>query len=529
MEHTPFTPEERAFLARYVSDPDGDVFALDRLPEVVKGALFARYSRYGGSLKRLIIDEFKQDLEDDASPAKAEALYGRVFTEYGDDSVAQVGAAHVGIENVSNLLTKRLEWGRLASYLEQSTRYIPFDTKVNGAYRYHRPKELAGTPLADVYVQELDMIFDLYSAAIPKVRAYVEQAYPPEKDVSPAVYNRVAQAKTLDLLRGLLPAATTSNLGMFASGQAYENLLLRLRADNLAESHDVAARLLTQLRHVIPSFLTRVDREDRGVRWSTYMAERRNDVRQLAHDLVGAHTIDTAPLVTLVDYTPKDPREADILLATAALYPHTDLSETQLTEIVAGFTDTQRRHVIDAYVGERENRRHRPGRGLERIWYRFDVLGDYGGFRDLQRHRMMTIEWQDLTTTHGYETPQELLEAGVQDVWHEALERSDALYQTLARENPTVAQYAVCFAYRVRYSMHMNARAAMQMLELRSTPQGHPQYRTVVQEMHRLIRDEAGHTAVADAMQHVDHSQVGLERLDAERAAEQRRQRNTAG
>ena len=524
-----FTADEREFLTRYVSDPDGDVFALDRLPEVVKGALFARYSRYGGSLKRLLLDEFADDLRTDDSPARAEALYGRVFTEYGDDSVAQVGAAHVAIENVSNLLTKRLEWGRLASYLEQSTRYIPFDTKNDGAYRYHRPKELAGGPHEATFIQEMDAIFGLYSDAIPAVRQFVEQAYPPEPDVSPGVYARVAQAKTLDLPRGLLPAATTSNLGMFASGQAYENMLLRLRADDLAESHDVAGRLLRELRQVIPSFLTRVDREDRGVRWSAYLAQRRSEVRDLAASYLPTLAIEPSPLVALVDYTPKDPREAEVVLATAALYPHVNISEQQLHQLVDGWPDEQRQAVITAYIGERDNRRHRPGRGLERIWYRFDVLGDYGGFRDLQRHRMMTIEWQPLTTVHGYETPEELEHAGVSGLWHEALERSDALYQRIAVDHPAVAQYAVCFAYRVRYSMQMNARAAMQMLELRSTPQGHPQYRAVVQQMHMLIRNQAGHVAIADAMQHVDHSSVALERLDAERAAEQRRQRNQGG
>lgn len=528
-DESAFTADEREFLAQYVSDPDGDVFALDRLPEVVKGALFARYSRYGGSLKRLLLDEFADDLRTDDSPARAEALYGRVFTEYGDDSVAQVGAAHVAIENVSNLLTKRLEWGRLASYLEQSTRYIPFDTKVNGAYRYHQPAELAGGPHAAIFNQELDAIFGLYSQALPAVRQFVEEAYPPEPDVSPGVYARVAQAKTLDLLRGLLPAATTSNLGMFASGQAYENMLLRLRADDLAESHEVAGRLLRELRRVIPSFLTRVDREDRGVRWSAYLAQRRSEVRDLAAAFVPSVAIDPSPLVTLVDYTPRDPRDAEVVLATAALYPHVNIAEQQLHTLVDRWPDAKRRAVIDAYVGQRDNRRHRPGRGLERIWYRFDVLGDYGGFRDLQRHRMMTIEWQPLTTVHGYETPEELEHAGVQDKWHEALERSDALYQRIVTDHPAAAQYAVCFAYRVRYSMQMNARAAMQMLELRSTPQGHPQYRAVVQQMHTLIRNEAGHVAIADAMQHVDHSSVALERLDAERAAEQRRQRNQAG
>jgi thymidylate synthase ThyX len=524
----PLTDDERAFLARFVSDPDGSIFALTELPEVVKGAMFARYSRYGGSLKRLFLDEFAADLDTDDPAARAERLYDRVFTEYGDDSVAQVGGAHVALEDVSNLLTKRIEWGRLAAYLEQSTRYIAYDGKRGGRYRYHRDADILAGPHAATYERELDAIFGTYAELVPVVLAWVRRRWPKDDDTSAFVYANATKAKALDLLRGLLPAATTSNVGMFASGQSYEGLLLRLRADELAESRDVADRLLAQLRRVIPSFLTRVDRPDRGGAWSAYLAARRVETRALAHELVTADPIQPADLVRLTDWAPRDPVDAEVALVTAALYPHVTVPETQLEAQVRTWPAERRADVLRAYVGERANRRHRPGRGFERVWYRFDVLGDYGGFRDLQRHRMLTIEWQDLTTLHGYETPPELEEAGVADRWHAALERSDALHQLLRADHPVQAQYAVCFAYRVRYVMQLNARAAMQMLELRSTPQGHPQYRRVVQEMHRLIGEVAGHRAVADAMVHVDHGAGELERLESERAAERRRQARAA-
>jgi len=525
---TGLTAAERDVLSRFVTDPDGDVFALTDLPEVVKGALFARYSRSGGSLKRLFLDEFADDLATDDPAARAAKLYDRIFSEYGDDSVAQLGGAHVALEDVSNLLTKRIEWGRLAAYLEQSTRYIPYDTKPGGRYRYHRDADIMAGPHAAAYERELDAIFDLYAGMVPEVMAWVRQRWPKDETTSTFVYNNATKAKALDLLRGLLPAATTSNVGMFASGQSYEGLLLRLQADELAESRQLATTLLAELRHVIPSFLTRVDRPDRGGAWSAYLGATRDETRALARELVTADAVQPAELVTLTDWSPRDPVDAEVALVTAALYPHVTVPETQLEAEVRTWHPARRAEVLRAYVGERTNRRHKPGRGFERVWYRFDVLGDYGGFRDLQRHRMLTIEWQDLTAAHGYETPSELADAGVVDRWHEALERSAALYDLLSTDHPVQAQYAVCFAYRLRYSMQVNARAAMQMLELRSTPQGHPQYRRVVQEMHRLIGDQAGHTAVADAMVHVDHGDNELERLESERAAEQRRQARSA-
>ncbi|MDP8930486.1 MAG: FAD-dependent thymidylate synthase, partial [Actinomycetota bacterium] len=327
----------------------------------------------------------------------------------------------------------------------------------------------------------------------------------------------------LDLLRGLLPAATTSNVGIFASGQAYEQLLLRLQGSELAEARDCGARLLTELRKIIPSFLTRVDRRDRGGVWSDYLAATRAATRDLAHELVTKVGPAFAPEVTLVDWSPRHPADAEIELVTGMLYPAVALPETQLRRVVADLPAEDRRRVVAAYVGERGNRRHRPGRAFERVWYRFDVLGDYGAFRDLQRHRMLTIEWQDLTTRHGHDTPPELSEAGFSGDWDEALARSAELYERLLPDHPIQAQYAVCFAYRVRYELQLNARSAMHMIELRSSPQGHPTYRRVVQRMHELIREQAGHRLVADAMTFVDHRASELERLPAERRAETRR------
>jgi thymidylate synthase ThyX len=509
-------------LARFLTDPDGDVFALTGLPEVVKGAVFARYSRSPASVKDLLVDEFAADLEDEGVSAKADALYARVFGDYGDDSVAQLGGAHVALEGVSNIATKRIEWGRLAAYLEQSTRYVAYDAKVDGRYRYHREATIMAGPHAARYEQVLDHLFDTYASSLPVVIDWVRASFPRDDATSERAWAAATRAKALDLLRGLLPAATTANVGMFASGQAYEALLLRLAADPLEEQRELGRRLLVELRKVIPSFVARVDRPDRGGAWSEYLATTRDDTRAIAQRHVIGPVAPADP-VTLVDWWPRDPRDAEVTLVVGALLPHVTVSEQQLTEQVRAWPAEQRAEVLRAYVGERHNRRHRPGRAFERVTYRFDVLGDYGGFRDLQRHRMCTIEWQDLTTVHGYDTPDELVAAGVADAWHGALAQADALHRDLLREHPAQAQYVVPFAFRIRYSVHINARAAMQMLELRSTPQGHPQYRAIVQAMHRAIAEVAGHTAVADAMVHVDHGSGDLERLASERALDARR------
>ena len=523
-----FTVEEQAVLRRYFTNLDRPVFALVNLPEVVKGALFARYSRSAKSLRRLFLDEFVDDLDMtgdltvDATMgvARAEQLYDRVFLEYGDDSVAQLGGVHLACEQASNLLTKVLEWGRLMAYLEQSTRYVAYDARLsNGRYRYYRDPAVSASSLGARYVGDMDRLFDTYAGLVPVMQEWFAGRYPKEAGDSDFVYRQSIRAKAFDALRGLLPAAALSNVGIYGTGQGYEMLLLRMRASALPEARAYAAMMLEELRKVIPSFLKRVDRPERGGAWSAYQEANRTAMAEVAARLLAGEAPEPRPMVTLVDF---DPEAEDKLLA-AMLYPYTSLPEDQVLSRVRSMSDDERRAVVRAYAGERSNRRQKPGRALERIGYRFDVLSDYGAFRDLQRHRMLTIEWQDLTTAHGYVRPEAVEEAGQAGVFDEAMERSAALYDALAGPFPSQAGYAVALAYRVRYVMQLNAREAMHMLELRTGPQGHPEYRRVCQEMHRLIADHAGHRAVADLMRFVDHGTYDLERLESERRAEARR------
>jgi thymidylate synthase ThyX len=307
---------------------------------------------------------------------------------------------------------------------------------------------------------------------------------------------------------------------MYASGQAYEQLLLRLQAHELAEARDLGRQLLAELRTVIAPFLERVDRPDRGQRWSGYLADTRSATREVADRLLADVTADPVePEVTLVDFDPD--AETDVLVGM--LYPHAHVSEYAVRDRVVRMTAEERIALVRAYAGDRGNRRHRPGRALERARYRFDICGDYGAFRDLQRHRMCTIDWQELSCRHGYELPAEVEACGLADPWRRAMERQEQLWSALRAEHPAVAQYAVGFAWRVRYTLQLNARAAMHLLELRTTPQGHASYRRVAQQMHRLIAEQAGHHAIAEMMRFVDHSAGDAGRLASERRTDERR------
>jgi len=366
----------------------------------------------------------------------------------------------------------------------------------------------------------MDRMFDTYTTLVTGVTDHVRATIPRNINDSDFIYRQATRAKGLDAVRGVLPASALSNVGVFGTGQAYESMLLRMRAHPLPEARHYADLMLVELRKVIPSFLKRVDLPDRGGRWSDYLAENHDKTSFLVDDLFGALEPDPVPEVSLVDFDP----DGELKLLAAICYSHSHLPESQLLKRVEGLSHQERVKLIAAYVGNRENRRHKPGRAFERIDYRFDVLGDYGAFRDLQRHRLLTIEWQRLSPEHGYVMPELVAEAGMDEIFEETMTRSSTLYEALRPDYPEQAAYAIAMAYRLRYVMQFNAREAIHLLELRSAPQGHPAYRRVVLEMHRLIAEQAGHRAVADAMTHITHAAPDLERLDSERKAESKRE-----
>ena len=514
-----FDALERERLRPHFTNLDRPVFGLMNLPDTIKGAMFARYSRYPGTLRRLFLDEFAEDIPA-ASPdydghegGRAAALYDRVFVGYGDDSVAQLGGAHVACEYVSNVLTKVLERPRLAAYLEQSTRYIAYDAKLPGSgFRYYRDKELGPG-----YEEAMDALFKTYADTLPLAERWAHSQFPRAQSETPAAHSRAVRAKALDLVRGLLPAASLSHVGIFATGQTYEQLILHLVGHPLPEARAYGRMILDAVKAVIPSFVQRVERPDRGGEWVTYLRKREAvaGARAARLGLRESELEHHGPRVALVRV---DGTEDDAL--AALLFESSTVDDGTLRQRIAGLHHHERAELFAALIGDRRNRRHRPGRGLELLRYRFEIVSDYGAFRDLQRHRMLTIQWQALSPHNGAEVPEELDEMGAGDAFRRALARSEQAYHDLvSRGFGPAATYALCLAFRIRYVLDMNAREAMHVIELRSGREGHPSYRAIALEMHRHI--SAVHPLVANAMSYVDSSsEPRLERIISELRAD---------
>lgn len=546
-----FADAERALLAPFVTNLDQPIFGLRNLPEVVKGALFSRYSRSDKSLRRILLDEFIQAPESgfaaiagDQAPGagqmvavrQAEAFYERVLIGYGDDSVAELGGAHLACEGVSNIAAKALEDSRIGiSPLEKSTRYVTFSRKVDGRYRYLREPAIMAGRHAARYEAALDGLFDTYSALLEPAIAFVRAQTPRDEQTSERAYASATRAKAYDLLRGLLPMATLTNVGLFGNGRAFEYLLTKLYASPLDELRALAGSMQAELGALIPSFVKRAGGE-RGRAHQSYLRAAREHAAALAAEYLAAgdpvspdRGRDGAepqpgdePDVMLVEYDP----DAEMKTVAAILYPHGDLPLVAVRAVAAGLAPDERLAIIRAYVGERGSRFQRPGRAFEEPFYTFDLLANLGAYRDLQRHRMLTQERQRYTVRHGYVTPPEIRDAGLEGRYAAALEQAAAAVEAIAVDLPEQAQYAVPLAFRVRWRVKLNLREIYHLVELRSAPQGHPTYRRIAQAIYTQVR--AVHPALAEGMRYVDLADYTLERLDAERRLDAKLSR-TAG
>jgi dTMP kinase len=508
--HYRITDAGNAYLDEAVTNTTGNVYGFsEKLSPITVAAAMARLSRRGDDMRVTILDEFAGKI------GKDEKLLHRVITAYGDDSVQQLVGLHMVVENASNLLTKKLEWGRLAAYLEQSTRYIYFDQKdASGNYRYHVPEHF-NNKLKQTYRQTLDSIFDTYSDMVHKLTEYVRgrsDVPEAERDIA---WQGATRAQACDAIRTVLPTATKSTVGIYASGQAIESLIMHLLADDLPEAKQVGQQLLEEGRKVLPAFLERADKPDRGGAMVAYMATTRHAVADLAHaELSETHAESETEPVTLVDVWPRN----ELNLVADMLYEHSNLPLADIQKEVAPWPYDKKVNVMQTYFGERLNRRHRPGRALEKAHYSFDVVCDYGIFRDLQRHRMVDdLNWQLLTPRYGYEVPTLVEEAGLTDQFEACFDASLKLYSQIQAAGYTVeAQYATLLGHRMRWKIMYNAREAFHFHELRTSPQGHPGYRKLVLQMHEKVAEV--HPILAAGMQFVNKGEdPELTRLAAER------------
>lgn len=503
-EYEEFTESQNKLLERFVTNTKSNIFVLRNLPEVIKGALFSRYSRSSLGLRSLLLKEFIQGQEtafdaivgldrtnEEENPEdqmfaikKAQNFYDRILDGYGDDSIGELGGAHLAIENVSMIAAKLLEDSRIGgSPLEKSTRYIYFDQKVDNQYLYYREPILMTSAFRQLYLETCDMLFETYSKLIPPTTEMMEKRFPKEPDKSKAAYSAALRAKVLDCLRGLLPASTLTNMGIFGNGRFWESLIHKLQSQTLAELQEIGRQSFEELSKVIPSFVRRADSHHRHHEsFAQFVESMRDQLKNVAEH----HAFSENPPqlgVHLIDYD----KDAVCKVAAALLYGYNSHSLDELQKHCRTLSDDEIAKILDAASSMRENRRHKSPRALEHAEFTFEIIADFGIYRDLHRHRMLTQERQLLTARYGYFIPPEILDTPIEKSYREAMDQAREAYMRIAEELPEEAQYVVPMAYNVRWYFHVNLRALQWLCELRSQPAGHPNYRFVAQEMAKQV------------------------------------------
>ncbi len=535
-----FTEEEKAVLRAHFSNSDKPVFAIITPKQVDRGALMSRYSRTDKTMRRVFLDEFANN------PNRGEEFYRRVLLEYGDDSVAELGEAQVAVEGISNIAAQKIEDRRIGlSYLEKSSRYVAFDQKTaDGYYKYCREENIMASRHADMYIEACDHSFEVYSRSIRPLQEFLRENEPidllsffdseskrdvefgalkSEKDIEAArkVYNITIKAKALDLLRGLLPASTITNVGITGNGRAFEYLLTLMYGSALKEIRGIASQLFAELNSVIPSFVRRAN-DDYGRALQDYVSKTGIAARNLAQHHLSAVSAEENPKhVELVEF--EDNAHAESKVASAILYEHArGVSLQKISSYVRSMLPAERADIIKSYTEHRTNRRHRPGRAFEMVEYTFEFFTNFGMFRDLHRHRILTMERQLLSARHGYDLPPELASAGLDKEFRDCMYLSKAAWEAIARSMPEEAQYVVNFAFRYPYFIKLNLREACHMIELRTVPQGHPDYRAVCQKMYEEMRRV--HPVLCEGIKFADMNKYRLERLGSEKKTESKRQ-----
>ena len=511
-----FTEEQIRILSKFMTNTDKPIFALKNLPEVVKGAMFSRYSRTSKSLRELLLTEFLQNqdvatMELEGIPTKkADEFYDRVLVEYGDDSVAELGGAHIACEGVSMIATKVLEDSRIGlSPLEKSTRYVFFNEKENGKYKFCREPAIMASGFAGLYEETCNMLFDAYSELIEPMKAYIIGVFPKPADMSDRAYDFTVRAKACDVLRVFLPASTLTNMGIYGNGRAFEYLITKMYASPLQEVRDIGKSMQEELAKIIPSFVKRAD-DAYGRTMQEYMRQTETSTRLLVSSFARSSGTESEEVILAIF-----DKNAEEKIIAAILYSHSQISMTKALQVSSSMSPEDKASVLEEYTGRRSNRRHRPGRAFENAYYTFDMLGNYGIYRDLHRHRALTQQRQLLTAGLGYDVPKELVAIGAAEKYHGAMRKAKEAWEKISASMPWQAQDVVPFGYRIRWYFTLNARELYHLVELRTVKQGHPDYRRMCQKMFMLAK--AAHPMVFKNMKFVDMNDYEMQRDEAEK------------
>tara|TARA_B100001758_G_scaffold50777_1_gene41325 strand:- start:5598 stop:7220 length:1623 start_codon:yes stop_codon:yes gene_type:complete len=533
-----FSSIEKKTLSDHFSNTEDNVFAIITPRQVDRGALMSRYSRTDKSMRRIFLDEFLKNKN------RGEEFYDRVLLEYGDDSVAELGEAQIAIEGLSNIAVKKIEDRRIGlSYLEKSSRYVTWNKKENGKYRFYRDEKIMNSKFANEYEDSCNFSFETYSNNIEPMIEYIREKYPIEKysfkdstdkkeklfsklknesDIKSAnmIYKGSTKAKALDILRGLLPSSTLTNVGITGNGRAFEYLLTILGSSELDEEQKLASKIKKELDTTIKSFVRRAD-DKYGKAFQKYLKDVKNKSKAITLKEIKS-TPKVGTITKIVDYETE--KQALDKIITSIMYEQSPSTSYQnIMQQVKKMSKSKKIKIINEFAKIRTNRRHRPSRAFENTYYTFDLCNNFGMFRDFHRHRALTLERQLLTTDHGYVLPNEIKILGLEKDFKECMNNTKKTFEKIRNKFPEQSQYVVNFAYNYPYFMKLNLREACHLIELRTIPQGHIDYRRVAQNMYNEINKV--HPNLSKIMKFVDLKEYDLERFEAEKRTEEKRKK----
>ena len=470
--------EDELILKNHVTNVDKNIYAIFNLPPEVVAVLFAYYSRspntFRKNLLKLIKDKeldvgeltkaYRQKEGLDYSKAKEKAMefHRKWVVGYGHGSVAEHANASVSMEEVSILATKVIEDCRLAAFTEKSTRYQVFDRD-----SYYKPKKLLASEFKGLYEETCNHLMDTYTELYPQMLDWVKKNYPKPEAMAEKLYESKAHAKACDIVRYLLPASTLTNLGMTVNARELAHAIRKWLSHPLEELQEVGEQTKQEVKKLVPSLLDHAE-------FNEYISETDKRLDEVARQAYKKASGEEPNGVKLVAYD----KDAVEKVAAALLYAH---SRQPYAEVLQDCKEAFEMHIEALFKEalEKMGRHDAPLRELEHANYTFDIVVDYGAFRDIQRHRICTQTNQDLGVELGFETPEELVKAGFEKEFKDCMEKAREAYHRIKARYPKEAQYVVPLAYRKRVLLTCNFRELFHFIKLRSGPQGHLSYRKI--------------------------------------------------
>ncbi len=512
------SPDDKIILDYFFTNTDKDIFATKNFHPEVWALMQGRYSRSKDGLRESFLELLKEDKNNfDLLVQEIKKTSGGQATKhtidkaikfmekwvlgYGHSSIAEGAIIGLCLENVSILATKVIEDNRLSSFCEKSTRYVSFERS-----SFYIDKELEQSKYNEKVKNLLDYLFETYTNLQQPVLQYVEKVSPLQKDVNVSAWQRACASRRFDAIRYLLPTCTKTSLGWTVNARQLSHAISKLLSHPLKEMNEIGETVKQEASKILPSLLKFSDK-------SEYFIETEKEMTDFAKNF----EVDDNDYNNKVDLI-KGPENEDIIIASI-LYKYKSNSFQSILEKIKSMTPQEKQEIFDKYLGKMKEFDN-PLRELEHSLFVFDIIMDYGAFRDLQRHRICSQTNTLLNTDLGYDIPQDIINAGVEKEYVNAMDKAQEVFNEINKEFPLQAQYILPLGFRKRFLVSMNLREIHHLVKLRTTPMAHDSYRRIAYKIYETVKQKY---PLLSKYIVCNYSQEELGRLKSEQKTEQRK------